>query len=128
MTADPCEGCGRNVHIAGGTENLWTQGGGQGGGMTLELDDGGEYFLCFQCVEDLPEDATSEDVDALEPYDPEDQPTDDTVGSAAVPTGLTVGALLGLAVSPIVGDTMLAASAGAGVGVLIGLAWPWISR
>lgn len=128
MTADPCEGCGRSVHIAGGTENLWTHSSGRGGGMTLELDDGNEYFLCFQCVEELPEDATSEDIDALEPYDPEDEPADDTVGSAAVPAGLTIGALLGLVASPFVGDTMLAASAGAGVGVLVGLAWPWISR
>lgn len=127
MTSDPCEGCGRDVKIAGGTENVWDLGSGQGGGMTLELDDDTEYFLCFACVESLPEDATSEDVAALEAYDPDDQPQDDAVGGAAVPAGLTIGAVLGLAASPLIGDTMLSVSLGAGIGVLVGLAWPRIA-
>lgn len=123
MTSDPCEGCGRDVHIAGGSTNVWDIGGGQGGGMTLELDDDTEYFLCFECIETLPDDATREDVMALEPYDPEEE-TDSVVADAAVPTGLTVGAVVGLAASPFFGDTMLVVSAGMGIGILAGLAWP----
>ncbi|PSQ27353.1 hypothetical protein BRD03_07200 [Halobacteriales archaeon QS_9_68_17] len=66
MTTDPCDGCGRPVKIAGGIANIWTFGGDETGGVTLEFDaDGTEHFLCFDCVEDLPEDPTAEDVAAL---------------------------------------------------------------
>lgn len=65
MAKDPCDGCGRVVRIAGGIANLWTLSPGPTGGLTLELVDGSEHFLCFSCVESLPEEATGEDVAAL---------------------------------------------------------------
>ena len=66
MTTDPCDGCGRPVKIAGGIANLWTFDGDETGGITLEFDaDGSEHFLCYDCIEDLPEDPTAADVTAL---------------------------------------------------------------
>ncbi len=65
MAKDPCDGCGRVVRIAGGIANLWTLEPGPTGGLTLELADGSEHFLCFSCVEALPEEPTADDVAAL---------------------------------------------------------------
>lgn len=62
MATDACDGCGREVRIAGGIGDLWSIEPGPTGGLTLELDDGSEAFLCFSCLEALPEDATAEDV------------------------------------------------------------------
>ena len=47
MTSQRCEGCDESVRI--------------------ELDDGGEYFLCHDCIARLPDDraVTSEDVESL---------------------------------------------------------------
>lgn len=65
MSTDVCDGCGRAVRIAGGIADLWELEPGPTGGLTLELDDDTEHFLCFSCLEALPEDATTEDVAAL---------------------------------------------------------------
>jgi len=67
MARQPCDGCGESVPIAGGIANLWTLEKDTTGGITLELADGTEHFLCFACVEALPEDrdATAADVAAL---------------------------------------------------------------
>ena len=66
MTTDPCDGCGEQVKIAGGIANLWTLEKDATGGMTLEFDsDGSEHFLCFDCIDRLPDDPTAEDVAAL---------------------------------------------------------------
>jgi len=66
MSTDPCDGCGRPVKIAGGIANLWTFDGDETGGVTLEFDaDGTEHFLCYDCIEDLPDDPTAADVAAL---------------------------------------------------------------
>ncbi|WP_144904924.1 DUF7561 family protein [Halobellus captivus] len=67
MTSEPCEGCGRSVRIAGGIGDFWSFQTESTGGMTLELDDGGEFFLCHDCIAQLPEDrvVTSEDVQSL---------------------------------------------------------------
>jgi hypothetical protein len=67
MTTQPCDACGRTVRIAGGIGDLWTFSGGGSQGMTLELADGTEHFLCFDCVDRLPDDRepTGEDVEAL---------------------------------------------------------------
>jgi hypothetical protein len=67
VTTDPCDGCGRAVTIAGGVANIWTFSGDQTGGMTLELTDGTEHFLCYDCIERLPDDRepTAADVAAL---------------------------------------------------------------
>jgi hypothetical protein len=66
VTTDPCDGCGREVRIAGGIANLWTLEGDSTGGLTLELADGSEHFLCFSCIERLPEEPTAADVDSLD--------------------------------------------------------------
>jgi hypothetical protein len=67
MTTQPCDGCGRKVRIAGGIGDFWTFSGSGTEGMTLELADGSEHFLCFACVDRLPDDRepTGEDVEAL---------------------------------------------------------------
>jgi len=67
MTSEPCDGCGRSVRIAGGIGDFWSFEGESTGGMTLELDDGGEFFLCHDCIARLPDDrvVSTEDVRAL---------------------------------------------------------------
>jgi hypothetical protein len=67
MSTDSCDGCGRDVSIAGGIANLWTFDGDETGGVTLELADGTDHFLCFDCIERLPDDrdVTADDVAAL---------------------------------------------------------------
>lgn len=63
---ESCEACGREVRIAGGIGNLWTLDDGDTGGLTLEFADGSEHFLCFDCVEALPEEPTAADVETIE--------------------------------------------------------------
>ncbi|MFB6155494.1 MAG: hypothetical protein ABEJ22_06330 [Haloferacaceae archaeon] len=67
MTTEPCDACGEPVRVAGGIGDLWTFSGEPTGGMTLELVDGSEFFLCFDCIERLPDDreVTAADVRAL---------------------------------------------------------------
>ena len=67
MAREPCDGCGKSVPIAGGIANLWTLEKDATGGITLELADGSEHFLCFACVERLPDDRepTADDVAEL---------------------------------------------------------------
>jgi hypothetical protein len=67
MARDRCDGCGDAVPIAGGIANLWTLEKDETGGITLELADGSEHFLCFACIERLPDDRepTADDVAAL---------------------------------------------------------------
>lgn len=59
---EQCDACGEEVPIAGGIANFWTMDATETGGLTLELVDGSEHTLCFDCIELLPEDATAEDV------------------------------------------------------------------
>jgi len=68
MATRPCDGCTESVSIAGGIANIWTLEHRPTGGMTLELADGTEHFLCFDCIERLPDDRepTGEDVAELE--------------------------------------------------------------
>ncbi|WP_435077674.1 DUF7561 family protein [Halococcus sp. AFM35] len=66
MATEPCDGCGRAVRIAGGVANLWTFGGDESGGLTLELADGSEHFLCYGCIEELPDDPRAGDVATLD--------------------------------------------------------------
>jgi hypothetical protein len=67
MANQPCDGCGKSVRIAGGVANIWSFDRGPTAGLTLELADGSEHFLCFDCVDRLPDDRepTREDVDTL---------------------------------------------------------------
>lgn len=59
-----CEGCHENVNVAGGIGGFWTSDAEPTGGMTLELADGSEHFLCHDCMDRLPDDhePTAEDV------------------------------------------------------------------
>lgn len=68
MTTDPCDGCGREVRIAGGIGDIWSADQSATGGMTLELADGSEHFLCSDCIEKLPDDreVRAADVAALD--------------------------------------------------------------
>ncbi|MFC7156487.1 hypothetical protein ACFQPA_13640 [Halomarina halobia] len=66
MARKRCDGCGQRVRIAGGIGDLWSFEGGPSGGLTLELADGTEYFLCFDCLGRLPDDPTPDDVAALD--------------------------------------------------------------
>ncbi len=56
------------MSIAGGIANLWTLEKETTGGIDLELADGSDHFLCFECIEKLPDDreVTAEDVARLE--------------------------------------------------------------
>lgn len=68
MAKEPCDGCGKPVNIGGGIANIWTLETRPTGGMTLELADGSEHFLCHDCIETLPDDreVTAVDVANLE--------------------------------------------------------------
>lgn len=66
MAKRTCDGCDARVSVGGGAETLWTTGESPGG-MALTLADGTDHFLCFDCVEALPDDrdATAADVAGL---------------------------------------------------------------
>jgi hypothetical protein len=66
MSKESCDGCGDAVPIGGGISGLWSSNPEGTGGMTLELRDDTEHFLCFDCIERLPDDPTEADVAALE--------------------------------------------------------------
>jgi hypothetical protein len=73
MAREPCDGCGRSLSIAGGVANIWSPSGDRTEGLTLELSDGSEHFLCYDCIEELPDDRepTAADVAALPERDAE---------------------------------------------------------
>lgn len=68
MASEPCDGCGKSVHIGGGIANLWIFDSQPTEGMTLELVDGSEHFLCYDCIDRLPDDreVVADDVAALD--------------------------------------------------------------
>ena len=68
MGGNRCDGCGREVPVAGGIANFWTFEHRETGGLSLELADGSEHFLCFACIDRLPDDreVTEADVAALD--------------------------------------------------------------
>ena len=65
MARSRCEACGETVRIAGGIGGIWRGAQTPTGGMTLELDDGSEHFLCFDCIDRLPDDPVRADVEAI---------------------------------------------------------------
>ena len=97
MASETCDGCQRDVRIGGGGENLWTLEGNNTGGMTIELEDGEEYFLCFECLEELPETPTSADIQALPDRSDNKQQTADG-GFQFLLAGIIFGVILGTAV------------------------------
>lgn len=74
MSSQRCDGCGKRVRIGGGIGDFWSFERGSTDGMELELADGSEWFLCFECIERLPDDreVTAADVDALPEYETDD--------------------------------------------------------
>jgi len=64
MATQRCDACGDRVKIAGGIANLWTFEADRTGGIELVLADDSEHFLCFACMDRLPDDreVTAEDV------------------------------------------------------------------
>ncbi|MGM0604597.1 MAG: DUF7561 family protein [Halobacteriota archaeon] len=56
MATRRCDGCDKRVKIAGGIGDLWSFNWGPTGGLSLELADGSEHFLCLDCVDRLPAD------------------------------------------------------------------------
>lgn len=80
MARETCDGCGKSVSIGGAFANLWDLRHKGTDGMTLELADGTEHFLCQACIDRLPSDreVTAEDVHALaEASSGDDQTTDE---------------------------------------------------
>ncbi|ADJ13656.1 DUF7561 family protein [Halalkalicoccus jeotgali] len=61
----PCDCCGEDVHVAGGIADIWSFSQEPTGGMILEFEDGTEHFLCYGCIERLPDDPEAADVAAL---------------------------------------------------------------
>lgn len=84
MASEPCDACGADVPIGGGISGFWTSEPQRTGGMTLELTDGTEHFLCFPCIERLPDDPSAVDVRSLEPRPVDDDPV---TAAADEPTG-----------------------------------------
>lgn len=62
---DTCNACGRSVTVAGGIAGIWSLDPDRTGGLFLTLADDSEHFLCFDCVEELPDEPTAGDVEAL---------------------------------------------------------------
>ncbi|MGB9986916.1 DUF7561 family protein [Salarchaeum japonicum] len=68
MAKATCDCCGAPVAISGGAGDFWDFGDlekASSGGLTLELRDDSEFFLCFDCIEALPENPTAADVEAV---------------------------------------------------------------
>ncbi|SEH48932.1 hypothetical protein SAMN05192561_1037 [Halopenitus malekzadehii] len=68
MATEACAVCDTDVRIAGGIGDLWSFAFESTQGLTLELVDGSEFFLCFDCLERLPDDTepTAADVERLQ--------------------------------------------------------------
>ena len=67
MASQSCDGCGVEVNIGGGIASIWSFSQTPTEGIQLELVDGSEHFLCYDCIDRLPDDrdVTAEDVEAL---------------------------------------------------------------
>ncbi|MFB6224568.1 MAG: hypothetical protein ABEH86_12970 [Haloarcula sp.] len=67
MASRPCDGCGRKLSIAGGIADIWSMTNDPTEGIVLELGDDTEHFLCYDCIDQLPDDrdVTAADVAAL---------------------------------------------------------------
>lgn len=62
MSRNRCEACGAGIAIGGGIAGIWSDSPERTSGMTLQFDDTREFFLCFECIESLPQDADESDV------------------------------------------------------------------
>lgn len=126
MSPDTCDGCDRRVSVAGGIANVWSFGDRRTSAMTLELADGSEHYLCFDCVDELEDDPTRTDVAAL-PAEPRDGPVESGASERDGPAlglwilvGGAVGAALGLsAAGPV--EPWLTTGAALGIGIALAL-------
>jgi hypothetical protein len=68
VSTETCEGCGERIRVGGGVDDLWSFADASEGGLYLELADGTDHVLCFDCVARLPEnrEPTAADVAALD--------------------------------------------------------------
>ena len=71
MASQPCDGCGESVSIAGGIANIWTQESRPTEGIVLELGGAADPFLCYDCIDRLPDDreVTAADVADLDSWE-----------------------------------------------------------
>ncbi len=65
MGRDFCDGCNSRISIAGGISNVWTTEAVHTEGMTIELSDGSEHSLCFNCISSLPDNPSRQDITEL---------------------------------------------------------------
>lgn len=65
MGKQTCDGCGERVSIGGGISAIWSFTPEPTGGMTLTFEDGSEHFLCFECIDTIPDYPTAADVEAI---------------------------------------------------------------
>ncbi len=65
MSGETCDHCGDEVEIGGGISGIWSTKPETTGGMTFELPEGEECLLCFECLSQLPEDSTADDLAAF---------------------------------------------------------------
>lgn len=125
MSPDHCEGCGQRVSVAGGIANVWSFGSRHTSAMTLELADGTEHYLCFQCIDELDDDPTADDVAEL-PKGPREEGAasgaDEDAGVGTLGPALVAGGLLGVAVGSTTSGPMEPwLATGVALGVIVGL-------
>jgi hypothetical protein len=65
MGRDFCDGCNARITIAGGISNIWTTDSVHTQGITIELDDGSDHLLCYECIEQLPDNPSRSDIAEL---------------------------------------------------------------
>lgn len=124
MSKRRCAGCQRRVHVGGNRGNFWRFDAANPQGITLELRDESEHFLCFDCVEALPEEPAATDVASLpdrKPARSQHPPpmvgrTGLIVGTVGVVVCATVGAVL---LSDTTTGFMLGGAIGAAAGLLV---------
>jgi len=120
MATDPCDGCGRRVSVGGGIANVWTLESTPTEGLRLELADGSDHFLCFDCVNDLPEEPVEADVQAL-PDRPQSEPVGESPvvdeGPPWIAIGTAVGAVIGVGAGVAVGNLEWGLFTGAALGL-----------
>lgn len=119
MAQRRCAGCERLVAIGGGEPNVWKFQGPTAGGLTIELADDEEVFCCLECLEDLPEEPTQADIEAIEPI--EQEIADDDAGVDFVWGGILAGAVLGAILGYTYEDTGFWLTFGLAVGLAGGL-------
>lgn len=121
MSKRTCDGCGRRVRIGGNRGNLWQFDTASPEGITLELTDGTEHFLCFACVDALPEEPTAAAVDSLPPREESTQSAAPLISPTGVTVGLVSAIVLALIGGVVLDDLTTGLMVGGALGAVIGL-------